>query len=418
MTILPNPDGPPVTERLYYTDPYLTDFAATIVEVRRIGERTAVVLDRTAFYPTSGGQPFDTGTLAGARVVDVVHAMDVSDGMDDMDGMAAAGDAILHVIEGETPQGLVEGRIDWDRRFDHMQQHTGQHVLSAAFDALLQVRTTSFHLGSAVSTIDLAREVTAAEIARAEDAANRVIWEDRPVTVRFVEAEDAAALPLRKQPVRTGRLRIIEVEGHDVSACGGTHVARTGAIGVIVVSAWERFRGGSRLEFRCGGRASAAYRVLRDAMRAATALVPVAAADLAAGIERLQGENRELKKRLKDVDGRLATFDAQALLARAVLCGSTRVVAESLEGDAGRLKTIAQEIAAHPGYAAVLCSTSPPLALVVARSAETPIDAAALLKGVMARFGGKGGGRPELAQGGGIDAAPREVLDAALGSLR
>ena len=409
-----------MTERLYYTDPYLTDFAATIVEVRRIGERTAVVLDRTAFYPTSGGQPFDTGTLAGARVVDVVHAMDVIDGGIDGTAAMAAEDraAILHVIEGETPQGQVEGRIDWDRRFDHMQQHTGQHVLSAAFDARLQVRTTSFHLGSAASTIDLAREVTAAEIARAEDAANRVIWEDRPVTIRFVEAEDAAALPLRKEPVRTGRLRIIEVEGHDVSACGGTHVARTGAIGVIVVSAWERFRGGSRLEFRCGGRASAAYRVLRDAMRAATALVPVAAADLAAGIERLQGENRELKKRLKDLDGRLATFDAQALLARAVLCGSTRVVAESLEGDAGRLKTIAQEIAAHPGYAAVLCSTSPPLALVVARGAETPIDAAALLKGVMARFGGKGGGRPELAQGGGIDAAPREVLDAALGSLR
>ena len=147
--------------------------------------------------------------------------------------------------------------MDWARRFDYMQQHTGQHVLSAAIDRVCGVRTEVLHLGADTATIDLTRELTTAEIAASEEAANDVVWADRPVTIRFVDAADAASLGLRKESVRTGTLRIIEVEGFDVSACGGTHVGRTGAIGVIAISGWERFRGGTRLEFKCGGRASA-----------------------------------------------------------------------------------------------------------------------------------------------------------------
>src|SRR5262252_4233926 len=158
------------------------------------------------------------------------------------------------------PGASLHGAIDWDRRFDHMQQHTGQHVLSAAFDKLFGVRTVSFHLGGAVSTIDLAREMSEAEIAAAETEANRIVWEDRPVTIRFADAEEAARLPLRKESVRGGTLRLIEVEQFDLSACGGTHVARTGGIGLIAVASWERFRGGQRLEFLCGGRALTGYR--------------------------------------------------------------------------------------------------------------------------------------------------------------
>src|SRR5690606_41152042 len=192
----------------------------------------AVVLDRTAFYPTSGGQPFDTGRLGAAKVTEVV---DGDDG------------AVVHFTSAALEPGSnVSGEVDWPRRFEHMQQHTGQHVLSAAFDRLFEVRTESFHLGADSCTIDLAREVTAAEVAAAVDEANRVVWENRPVTVRFVTAEEAAALPLRKEPARDGRLRIIDVEGFDLSACGGTHVDRTGAIGIVAAQAVEKVRGRSR----------------------------------------------------------------------------------------------------------------------------------------------------------------------------
>src|SRR5262249_16500484 len=152
------------------------------------------------------------------------------------------------------PGRTVHGEIDWARRFDHMQQHTGQHVLSAAFDKLFSARTVSFHLGADVSTIDLARELSTADLSRGAAEANRVVWGDRPVRIRFAGASEAARLPLRKEPVRGGTLRLIDVDGFDLSACGGTHVARTGAIGIIAVAAWERFKGGQRIEFVCGGR--------------------------------------------------------------------------------------------------------------------------------------------------------------------
>ena len=169
-----------------------------------------------------------------------------------------------------------------------MQQHTGQHVLSAAFDRVLQVRTVSFHLGTASSTIDLAREVCGGEIARAEHEANRVVWEDRPVAIRFADAEEAATLPLRKESKREGVLRLIDVEDFDVSACGGTHVARTGAIGIIAVAGSERFKGGTRLEFLCGGRALAGFHALGDSVAASVRLLSVLPAELPAAIERQQ----------------------------------------------------------------------------------------------------------------------------------
>src|SRR5439155_4933081 len=193
----------PMTDRLYYTDPYLREFDAAVVRVERRDARTLVTLDRTAFYPTSGGQPFDTGMLAGLPVVEVV---------DEDDG------SVAHVIDADAgragPFGpaklqigeLAHGVIDWPRRFDHMQQHTGQHVLSAAVDHLFHVRTVSFHLGAAVSTIDLARELTPGEIAAAENEANRIVWEDRPVAIRFADSEEAWRLPLRKEPKRVGRM--------------------------------------------------------------------------------------------------------------------------------------------------------------------------------------------------------------------
>ena len=385
-----------MTERLYYTDAYLTEFDATILRVESVDGRRAAILDRTAFYPTSGGQPFDTGVLGRARVVEVV------DGDDDL---------IRHVIEGELEPGPVHGKVDWDRRFEHMQQHTGQHVLSAAFDRALGARTESFHLGSASSTIDLNRTLSAAEIARAEDEANRVVWEDREVSVRYASAEEAAGLPLRKESLRTGILRLIEIPGVDISACGGTHVASTGAIGNIAVASSERFRGGTRVEFVCGVRALSAYRVLRDAMAASVRLVSVLPVELPTGIERLQAEAKDLKRQIKDLQSRLAGFEGAALADRAQVFGNARVVVAAVEGsDQAVLKALAAIIIARSGHSAVLLSTPGPSAVVIARAADSTLDCAALLKKLIGRFGGKGGGRPDLAQGGGLQGTPDDIV--------
>jgi alanyl-tRNA synthetase len=394
-----------VTERLYYTDPYLTEFGARVLRVEDLDGRTVAVLDRTAFYPASGGQPFDTGTLGGARVVDVV---DGDDG------------TIRHVIEGVLAAGPIKARIDWTRRFDHMQQHTGQHVLSAAFDKLAQARTESFHLGSSASTIDLGREVSPAIIDRVEDEANRIVWEDRPVHIRFADAAEAAALPLRKESGRTGTLRLIDVDGYDLSACGGTHVARTGAIGVVAVTGWEKFRGGTRVEFVCGGRALRSHRAMRDAVTGSVRVLSVLPAELPAAIERLQGELKDARRTIKGLQGDLAVHEAARLADSAEETEKTlRMVVAALDGwDVSSLKTIASTIVERAGYVVVLFGTPMPAAIVVARSTDVSLDCGSVLRNVTERFGGKGGGRPELAQGGGVMGSIGEAIELAKQTVR
>jgi alanyl-tRNA synthetase len=317
---------------------------------------------------------------------------------------------VLHIVEGRVLAGPTYGRIDWDRRFEHMQQHTGQHVLSAAFERTCQARTSSFHLGTSSATIDLAQEVLPAQIAAAELVANRVVWEDRPVSVRFVDESEAANLPLRKEPRRSGRLRIVEVDGFDLSACGGTHVSRTGAIGNISVGSFERFRGGMRVEFRCGIRALESYRLLRDTVSAAARLLSTGLEDLPAATERLQSENNEGRRRIKHLQEKLAGHEASVLAERPANRVASTVI-EALDGwDASGLKAVASAIVERAGYAAILASTSAPVSIVVARAPDRSIDAAAIVKALTAKFGGKGGGRPELAQGGGLTAAGADVV--------
>ena len=389
-----------MTERLYYADAYLREFDAAVTRVDRRDGRTAVFLDRTAFYPTSGGQPFDVGMLNGVSVVDVV---------DEDDG------AIAHVVEGQAPSAgqAVHGVIDWTRRFDHMQQHTGQHVLSAAFDRLFGVKTMSFHLGAAVSTIDLEREVTARDIAAAEDEANRIVWDDRPVSIRFATAEDAASLPLRKESRREGQLRLIDIDGFDLSACGGTHVARTGAIGIIAIGSWERFKGGQRVEFQCGGRALARIRSLRDMVAASVKLLSVGADELPASIERLQTEGKDQKRAMATMQGELAGYRAEEMAASAEQTGKGRLVIRAVDADASGLKTLAAAITSKPGHAVILISVTSPALVAIARSADVPISASQILSTLTTKFGGRGGGKPDLAQGGGLDAPSAAILDAA-----
>jgi alanyl-tRNA synthetase len=313
----------------------------------------------------------------------------------------------------------VHGTIDWTRRFDHMQQHTGQHVLSAAFDRLLGVRTVSFHLGSTSSTIDLEREVSAPEIERAEAEANRVVWEDRPVSIRFAEAGDAAASGLRKESKREGVLRLIDVEQFDLSACGGTHVARTGAIGIIAIAGSERFKGGTRVEFLCGGRALSGFRALRRAVDASVRLLNVSPAELPAAIERGQGDAKDLRRQIKDMQSRLAGYEAASLADRAEALGTFRAVVAALEGyDANGLKSLAAVIVSRPGHVAVLLGTPTPSPIVVARAPDVSVDSGAILKQLIAAFGGKGGGRPELAQGGGLTGAAEAMVEKARALLQ
>jgi alanyl-tRNA synthetase len=368
------------------------------VSAGEIEGRPFAVLDRTAFYPTSGGQPFDTGTLGGTKVIEVVEREE--------------DEAILHVTEQAlAPGAAVHGVVDWARRLDHMQQHTGQHMLSAAFDHLFKARTVSFHLGTDASTIDLDRDLPSASLAAAEEDANRVIWENRPVTVRIATAEEAAAMPLRKEPQRGGLLRLIDIDGYDLSACGGTHVARTGTVGILVIASWEKFRGGVRVEFVCGRRALGAHRALRDAVTGSVRVLSVLPEELPAAIERVQLEGKALRKTIRDLTDQLAVHAAATLAARGVRTGDVTLVAEALDGwDASGIKALATSIAERPGHAAVLLTKSSPALAVVARAADARLDAASLLKALIERFGGKGGGRTDLAQGGGLAGSSDDIL--------
>jgi len=417
-----------VTDRLYYTDAYRSTFDATVTRSFEHEGRPAVTLDRTAFYPTSGGQPFDTGRLA-RRAERAEQILPTSQGLGrqprDTEGEPLAGSVevvetvdgsdIVHVLAAPLPAGtVVSGTIEWPRRFDHMQQHTGQHLLSAACDRLFENQTVGFHMGAEVSTIDLAREAPWRDVEHASDLANDVVWEDRSIAVRLVSPGEAAALALRKDPTREGPLRLVEIDRFDVCPCGGTHVARTGAVGVVAVLRAERLRGGTRLTFVCGGRAVRALRTYRDAVTGSVQTLSVLPAELPAAVERLQAEARDLQKRVRELKTRLAGYDGIRLFSEAPEFNGLRVVVRVVpDADGGDLKALALGVIAAGRAAVVLLSSTPPLSAVVARSDGVALDAQGLLRQLLDRFGGRGGGTADLAQGGGLNASPLEVVSTA-----
>ena len=377
-----------MTERIYYVDSYCRRFDATVVHAFEHDGRPAAILDRTAFYPTSGGQPFDIGSLGDARVVETV---DVNE-------------EVVHILSSPLDTGTrVTGEIDWSRRFDHMQQHTGQHVLSAAFDSLFDNRTVGFHMGADLSSIDLAREAAPTDIERAVDAANRIVWDDGAVSIRFVSQEHAATLPLRKESAREGTLRLVEIAGSDLSACGGTHVTTTGAIGMVAVLSSERLRGGSRVTFVCGHRALGALRTYRDAVVGSVRALSVLPTELPSAVERLHGESKDLRKQLKACQVQLAVHEGRTLASRAVEVDGVGLLVEVVTGwDVAGLKPLAAAATGGRRLCAVLLSPGPPISLVVACSPGLSVDASVVLKQLVGQFGGKGGGARELAQGGGL----------------
>jgi alanyl-tRNA synthetase len=388
-----------MTERIYYTEPACRSFDAVVTDVVEHEGAPALVLNRTAFYPTSGGQPFDVGRLGTTEVLNTVDA----------------GERVLHVVQRPLDVGEpVRGEIDWVRRFDHMQQHTGQHVLSAAFDRVLGNRTVSFHMGGESSTIDLAREVPLSDVERCVDEANDVVWQDRPVTIRFASPEEAARLPLRKEPVREGPLRLIDVADFDLSACGGTHVARTGEIGQNAETATEKIRGATRLTFVCGARALRALRGYRDVIAGSVRALSVLPHELPTAIERLQAEGKQARKTIAQLQGQLAVYEAAQLIAATPAVGAVRHVSAVIDGwDPSGLKSMASALTAQAGVAAALVGTGQPLAIVVARSSDVTLDANAVVQQLLKRFGGRGGGRAELAQGAGLTGDPKAIVAAA-----
>ncbi len=390
------------TTRLYYTDARLTDFTSQVEAIEWHATAGAICLEATAFYPTSGGQPHDTGSMGDQRVVDVVVRPDGR--------VWHHLDAVPAVVVGDT----VSGTVDWARRFDHMQQHTGQHVLSAELVRLFDARTVGFHLGADAATIDLDRPLSVDQVSEGESAANAVAWDDRPIEVRFVTAQEAAQLDLRKPLRRAGRIRLVEIAGCDLSACGGTHVGRSGAVGVVAVSSCDRYKGGSRVGFVCGGRALRLFRQQHQELTRSGQLLSVGPDDLASAIERNQRERRDQRRLIKSLQTRVVSLDADALAVDGRSLGSATLVIASLRGhDPKSLKAVALEFIRRPGHVAVLATDRRPVGVVVARAPDVVLHAGDLVQALLATWPGRGGGRHDVAQAGGLDADPADVLRAA-----
>jgi len=382
------------TERLYYEDSHLTEFAARVVSITETADgRTAIVLDRTAFYPTGGGQPCDTGTLYEMRVVECIDAEDVG---------------VLHVVEGHVRDvgASVTGYVDWPRRFDHLQQHTAQHILSQAFIKLFDAETRGFRMMEQSSEIDVAlRDPTNERIMEAVEFANQIVWSNLTVRVHNnVTREAAALMNLRKASARDGLLRIIEIEGFDKNACGGTHARATGEVGIICVRAWERAKGMTRLEFVAGGRALHDYNEVNAAARKLAAQFSVGRDEAAAAVARLSEDHKTLARRVAELETLEARAMADGFRASAVrLEDGVQIIARVVEAHGvEQLKRLAHALADGERTIALLGAFENDTArLVFARSSDADADMNALMREACASIEGRGGGQADFAQGGG-----------------
>ena len=387
-----------MTRRLYYEDSRRDQFEAVVLSARPDEGGTRVVLDATAFYPGGGGQPSDRGVLGGRAVLEV----------------GLLGDELWHRVEGALESGArVEGRLDWARRFDHMQQHTGQHILSRAFVEVARADTRSFHLGEAVVTIDVDHPGPDAGLLRkVEERANAIVWEDRPVATHVVSLDRAREFPLRKAPDVEGEVRVVEVEGFDWSACGGTHVARSGQVGMIALLGTEKYKGGTRVAFACGGRALARLREASDVLRGLCLEFTSGEADLPRAIARLKGDVRRLESRLKPLLAESLVREAETLLAAAEPGGLGPVVARYFpDRDPAELAAIAAHVAGRGGIA--LLAAGRDIARAHFSAPKGTISVGALFAGLASAYGAKGGGRPEAAQGAIPADRAEEAIDAA-----
>lgn len=396
-----------MTERLYYENAYLTEFDAQVLACKANGENFDVLLDRSAFYPTSGGQPFDTGTLDAARVIDV----------------NVVGSEVWHTVTQPLQVGdAVHGRIDWARRFDHMQQHAGDHMIASALHRLMGGVTIGLHISDEVSTIDVAMpggatRITEEEIRRIELDVNERIQRDVPVRCWFPAEDELAALPLRKQPTVTGHVRIVAIGDDEMVACGGTHPAAAGQLGLVKIVSVTPARGKMRVAFLAGQRALADYFRCSRAAHTTAEMLSTGVDSLTSSVAALQEKLRAAEYELVRLRKEQLLLQAQRFLDEAeILPDGTKLIARFADADAMLLRELAAWLIEQPGVIALMGAKAGNQAIYVfGRSADVALNMGNLLRDSARPLGGKGGGRPDFAQGGGcaeiLEAASRAVKD-------
>lgn len=369
------------TKRLYLEDPYRTEFEAKVKEKTIYEQKPALILDQTCFYPESGGQPSDKGTIDHSKVLAVIQK----------------NERILHVLDKDVLSQKVKGKIDWEIRFDHMQQHAGQHILSQSFHSLLRGKTLSFHLGKDFSSIEIdLRKISEEDVENVEILANKIVFQDREIHTIVIPEKNVGSVPLRKPPVKKGLIRVVEVSGFDYSACGGTHPRRTGEIGLIKVLKWEKIRNNIRFEFVCGNRALRDYMMRNRVLRQAAVRLTVNELDVAASVEKLSADYKDQKRTAKKMQEKILQYEAQEIVQSSKerifrkiftdrMLEEVRLLALLIikKGDYTVLFGLKKEERAH---------------LVLACAENLGLDMRELIPVVSPFLKGKGGGRPSLVE--------------------
>lgn len=375
------------TIRLFDSDPYQDIFKARVLEEKSVGERFAVVLDRTLFYPEAGGQPCDRGILAGYPVDRVVEE----------------GDTILHFMERRPEVGEeVEGRIDWVRRFDHMQQHSGQHILSQSFLRVADAHTKGFHLGTAFSTLDLNKPVAQEEIERVEDLANRIVNENRPVIIHGVSQEDVSRFQVRREVAAEGEIRLVEIEGFECTGCCGTHVRQTGDIGLIKVLKNERYKGGTRIVFVCGKRALADYQFKHTLIDDICRSLSVSERDLREKLGKMGEDHRQVVRELKAAMHELTALESKQVAENAVKVGPYHLIVHCFQDrKMGDILTMLKQLIREKSIVVLFGIEGGEPALIFGRSANMDLDLVPFFNAAIEAIEGRGGGSASLVQGRG-----------------
>ncbi|HQI16852.1 MAG TPA: DHHA1 domain-containing protein [Bacillota bacterium] len=378
------------TERLYNDDPYLTEFRAEVIETLPYGDKYGIVLDRTAFYPVGGGQPWDTGYLNDEKVSEVIEK----------DGK------LLHIVDNKLLSAEVKGSVNWARRFDFMQQHTGQHILSACFEKLLNGSTDSFHMGKDIVSIEINIDSFSIDDAeRIENMANDIIYYNLPVIIRVVNGEELNSLPLRKMPKVTENIRIVEVKEIDYSPCGGTHVRTTGEVGMIKIKSWEKCKGGIRFTFVCGNRALKDYGMYNSIIRTLCEKLSVRDSEIIEAIDKLLLDLRNTEKQLSASTQELMRVEAENIIRECPVVSGIRLISKVFDNRSiNDVKLLAQYLTKAPGTVALLACKNENAQVIFSRSEDVNMDMNTLFKAVLPIIDGKGGGNSKTAQGGGSKA--------------
>jgi alanyl-tRNA synthetase len=373
------------TFRGYAINAYQTDFEARVIDTKSIRDHQGVILDRTFFYPTGGGQPHDTGTLQCMRVIDVIEQ----------------DDDIIHVMDGRITTGKVTGKVDWKRRFDHMQQHTGQHVLSQAFVQVMGAETTGFHLSEEVTTIDLATSgLTWEATHQVEDEANRVVFQNLPVRIHEATKETLSQFPLRKPPVVDGDIRILEVDHYDWSACCGTHVKSTGEIGLIKVVRFEKYKHGSRVTFLCGHRTLKAMQQKTEILETVSRRLSFAETDLIQGIDRLLDQQNRLKK----LEKQLRVYESAERSSRARKIGELLFHHDFFTNrDVKSVQSLCRQMTGNSKTICLFGVKTDRATIILGQSEKGPLDLKSLTTTVSELLNGKGGGNKRQIQVSGTE---------------